>query len=80
MKCIYKPTESSAQPDLDGEYVRQKQHLLWMASMPGAMDHAKKRAEELDKDQSGLFAGIYSDVNNTLKNATAVSDAGQVKA
>lgn len=49
--------------------------------MPGAMAHAKKRAEQLDKDKSGLWAGIYEDVNNEIKRLQSLgSDAGQAKA
>ena len=72
MTCMYKPTESSAQPDLHGEYARQKQHLLWMASMPGVQAHAKLRAQALDSDMSGLYRGIYNDVNLELKRLHAV--------
>jgi hypothetical protein len=66
--------------DEAGEYQKMKNHLLWMASMPGAKAHASLRAKELDSELSGIYAGIYNDVKATLlqlKAAEAEAGDGQ---
>lgn len=80
MTCADKQTASSPPPPIGGDYQSQRAHLLWMASMDGAFAHAKLRAEQLDKDPSGLWMGIYEDVNTELKRLQSLALAdGQGK-
>jgi hypothetical protein len=37
-------------------------HLIWMASMPAAKDHAWLRAKELDAEPYGFYKGIKDDL------------------
>lgn len=43
-------------------------HLVWMAKIPGAKQHAWYRAKELEKDPSNLFTGIAQDLVKEMKN------------
>ena len=47
-------------------YQDQLQHLIAMASQPGAKAHAWHRAKELDADQSGLWTGIAADLERAM--------------
>ena len=76
---MHKP--SSPPPQFAGDYQSQRAHLLWMASMPGAREHASYRAKELDADSSGMWTGIYADVKAELKRLkNPALAAGPVKA
>jgi hypothetical protein len=57
---------------MDSLYERYAAQLVRMAQHPGARDYARERAQELERDQYGLFQGIYQDVKERLK-------AGQAK-
>jgi len=46
---------------------KQVQHLVDMALKRGWIAYAKARAQELEKDQSGLFQGITEEVRERLK-------------
>lgn len=51
-------------------YEKQLQWLATMARHPGFRDYARARAQELHVDpehRSGLFQGIYKDVQALLK-------------
>ena len=58
----------------------RQEHLEWLITMskePGFKAHAWHRAQELDKDPSGLFAGIASELKeHMLKLHAAQKKAG----
>lgn len=41
-------------------------HLLWMAQQDGAKAHAWHRAQALDADESGLWAGIADELKKRM--------------
>ena len=41
-------------------------HLIWMAGMPAAKDHAWLRAKELDSEPYGFYKGIKDDLVNFM--------------
>jgi hypothetical protein len=42
-------------------------HLLWLASIPGAQEHAKKRRDELLADP--MYAGLRKELNRLQREA-----------
>lgn len=44
--------------DRQAEFQRQLQHLTTMARLPGWKAYAWRRAQDLDAEASGLFAGM----------------------
>lgn len=48
-------------------YQKQLDWLIKLASNPGWKSYAWERAQELDKEQSGLFRGIAEDLNNRMQ-------------
>jgi hypothetical protein len=51
---------------LDNLREKQVEHLVKMADQAGWVAYAKKRAEELEQDSSGLFVGITDEVRKIL--------------
>ncbi len=51
---------------LDNLREKQVEHLVKMATQAGWVAYAKKRAEELEEDVSGLFVGITDEVRMKL--------------
>lgn len=52
--------------DLSTIYETTLAHLIAMAKVPGSKAHAWHRAQELDKDQSGLWKGIANDLKAAM--------------
>ena len=50
-------------------YADQLAWLVTMAMTPGWWQHSRRRARELEADESGLFAGIVEAVRERLKAA-----------
>lgn len=60
-------------------YTQTLQHLVWMAQMPGAKAHAWHRAQVLDKDESGLWAGIAKDLEQRMNGPAKAAVSGLPK-
>lgn len=48
------------------EYANLLNHLIWMAGMPVAKEHAWLRAKELDSEPYGFYKGIKDDLVNFM--------------
>ena len=44
------------------EYANLLNHLIWMAGMPAAKEHAWLRVKELDSEPYGFYKGIKDDL------------------
>jgi hypothetical protein len=62
----YKLPRHSGSQEILTFYQKQLDHLVMMAKMAGAKDHAWHRAKELDKQE--YFHGIKDDLTKVMKN------------
>ena len=51
-------------------YEQMVQHIVTMAKTQGWLDHARLRAKELEKCESGLFSGIVAEVRKRLESSS----------
>lgn len=50
-------------------YEAALQHLIKMAKTPGFKEYAWHRAKEMEKCESGMWAGIASDLQQAMSSA-----------
>ena len=63
---VIHPTQSPMRYSSLEMYQTQLSHLIWMAKMNGAKDHAWHRAKELDEMEA--FKGIKADLIKAMQN------------
>ena len=56
--------------DFSQVYEKQVEHLAQMVLRAGWVPYAKRRAKELEEDESGLWVGITEKIRERVKELT----------